>query len=139
MAYVSVHASDGTTLDGFGASVYTIDLVRFSFLREFGILRASSLLAGRTVSALTAQIGSMKINEKVDAIRAPGLNPVELLLLPRASAMVFALPALTLGPMMSGPVGSPLVCMPPPRHFADYVRESPAPRYSRIAFLHRHR
>jgi phospholipid/cholesterol/gamma-HCH transport system permease protein len=100
-----------TMLGDFGARVYTIDLVGFSFLREFGILLASILLAGRTASAFTAQIGSMKANEEVDAIRALGLNPVELLVLPRVFAMVVALPILTFVAMVSGMVGGALVCM----------------------------
>lgn len=100
-----------TMLGDFGARVYTIDLVGFSFLREFGILLASILLAGRTASAFTAQIGSMKANEEVDAIRALGLNPVELLVLPRVFAMIVALPILTFVAMVSGMVGGALVCM----------------------------
>lgn len=100
-----------TMLGDFGARVYTIDLVGFSLLREFGILLASILLAGRTASAFTAQIGSMKANEEVDAIRALGLNPVELLVLPRVFAMIVALPILTFVAMVSGMVGGALVCM----------------------------
>ncbi|MFM0511730.1 MlaE family ABC transporter permease [Paraburkholderia sp. RL17-373-BIF-A] len=100
-----------TMLGDFGASIYTIDLVGFSFLREFGILLASILLAGRTASAFTAQIGSMKANEEIDAMRALGLNPIELLVLPRVFAMVVALPILTFVAMMSGMFGGALGCM----------------------------
>lgn len=99
-----------TVLSGFGASVYTIDLVGFSFLREFGILLASILMAGRTASAFAAQIGSMKINEEIDAIQALGLDYVELLVLPRILAMLIALPILTFVAMISGIVGGALVC-----------------------------
>lgn len=100
-----------TILESFGATIYTIDLVAFSFLREFGVLLTAILLAGRTASAYTAQIGSMKANEEVDAIRALGLNPIELLVLPRVLAMLIALPILTLVAMFFGLLGGALVCM----------------------------
>jgi len=100
-----------TVLSGFGASIYTIDLVGFSFLREFGILLASILMAGRTASAFAAQIGSMKINEEIDAIQALGLSYIELLVLPRVLAMLIALPILTFVAMISGIVGGALVCI----------------------------
>lgn len=100
-----------TVLADFGASVYTIDLIGFSFLREFGILLAAILMAGRTASAFTAQLGSMKANEEIDAIRALGLNPIELLVLPRVLAMVMALPMLTFVAMIAGLVGGAMVCV----------------------------
>jgi phospholipid/cholesterol/gamma-HCH transport system permease protein len=99
-----------TVLADFGATIYTVDLVAFSFLREFGVLLTAILLAGRTASAFTAQIGSMKANEEIDAIRALGLDPMELLVLPRVLAMLASLPMLTFIAMMSGLVGGALVC-----------------------------
>ncbi len=99
-----------TVLTTFGASVYTIDLVAYSFLREFGVLLAAILVAGRTASAFAAQIGSMRANEEVDAIRVLGLSPIELLVLPRVLALLVALPILTLVAMASGLVGGMLVC-----------------------------
>lgn len=99
-----------TVLANFGASVYTIDLVAYSFLREFGVLLAAILVAGRTASAFAAQIGSMRANEEVDAIRVLGLSPVELLVLPRVLALLVALPILTVVAMASGLVGGMLVC-----------------------------
>ena len=80
-----------TVLADFGASIYTVDLVAFSFLREFGVLLTAILIAGRTASAFTAQIGSMKANEEIDAIRTLGLSPIELLVLPRVLAMLITL------------------------------------------------
>lgn len=100
-----------TILESFGATIYTIDLVAFSFLREFGVLLTAILLAGRTASAYTAQIGSMKANEEIDAIRALGLNPIDLLVLPRVLAMLIALPILTLVAMFFGLLGGALVCI----------------------------
>ncbi|MFO7705534.1 MAG: ABC transporter permease [Halopseudomonas sp.] len=99
-----------TVLDSFGASIYTVDLVAFSFLREFAVLLTAILMAGRTASAFTAQIGSMKANEEIDAIRALGLNPMDILVLPRVLAMLIALPILTLVAMLSGLFGGALVC-----------------------------
>ncbi|MBE0486769.1 MAG: ABC transporter permease [Marinobacter sp.] len=99
-----------TVLDDFGATIYTVNLVAFSFLREFGVLLAAILLAGRTASSFTAQIGSMKVNEELDAIRTLGLNPVELLVVPRVLAMMLSLPVLTFVGMISGMVGGAMVC-----------------------------
>lgn len=99
-----------TILADFGASIYTVNLVAFSFLREFGVLLTAILMAGRTASAFTAQIGSMKSNEEIDAIRTLGLNPIELLVLPRVFAMLIALPILTFIAMLSGMLGGALVC-----------------------------
>jgi phospholipid/cholesterol/gamma-HCH transport system permease protein len=99
-----------TVLKDFGASIYTVNLVAFSFLREFGVLLAAILIAGRTASAFAAQIGSMRANEEVDAIRALGLDPVELLVLPRVMALLVALPILTFIGMLSGIVGGMAVC-----------------------------
>ena len=99
-----------TVLASFGASIFTVDLVAFSFLREFGVLLTAILMAGRTASAFTAQIGSMKANEEIDAIRTLGLDPVELLVVPRVLALLVALPMLTFLAMLSGIVGGGVVC-----------------------------
>ncbi|WP_222433809.1 ABC transporter permease [Pistricoccus aurantiacus] len=100
-----------TVLQNFGATIYTVDLIAFSFLREFGVLLAAILLAGRTASAFTAQIGSMKANEEIDALRALGLSTVELLVLPRVLALLVTLPILAFIGMLSGIVGGALVCL----------------------------
>lgn len=99
-----------TVLESFGATIYTVNLVAFSFLREFGVLLAAILLAGRTASSFTAHIGAMKVNEELDAIRTLGLNPIELLVLPRVLAMMVSLPILTFVGMMSGMIGGAAVC-----------------------------
>ncbi|MEH6350017.1 ABC transporter permease [Pseudomonas sp. 3JA] len=99
-----------TVLADFGASIFTVDLVAFSFLREFGVLLTAILMAGRTASAFTAQIGSMKANEEIDAIRTLGLDPVELLVIPRVLALLVALPMLTFLAMLSGIIGGGVVC-----------------------------
>jgi phospholipid/cholesterol/gamma-HCH transport system permease protein len=99
-----------TVLASFGASIFTVDLVAFSFLREFGVLLTAILMAGRTASAFTAQIGSMKANEEIDAIRTLGLDPVEMLVIPRVLALLIALPLLTFLAMLCGIVGGGVVC-----------------------------
>ncbi|URX63018.1 ABC transporter permease [Luteibacter anthropi] len=100
-----------TALASYGASVFTVDLIGFAFLREFGVLLTAILLAGRTASAFTAQIGSMKAREEIDAIRTLGLDPVELLVLPRTLALLIALPLLTFVAMLAGIAGGAVVCM----------------------------
>lgn len=99
-----------TVLADFGATIYTVTLVGFSFLREFAVLLTAILIAGRTASAYTAQLGSMKANEEIDAIRMMGLSPVDLLVLPRIIALLIALPALTFVGMVSGILGGMVVC-----------------------------
>lgn len=99
-----------TVLVKFGASIFTVDLVAFSFLREFGVLLTAILMAGRTASAFTAQIGSMKANEEIDALRTLGLDPIEILVIPRVLALLIALPLLTFLAMLCGIVGGGLVC-----------------------------
>ncbi len=98
-----------TVLANFGASIFTVDLVAYSFLREFGVMLAAIIVAGRTASSFTAQIGSMRANEEIDAIRVLGLDPVELLVLPRVYALLIALPILGFIAMVSGIVGGMLV------------------------------
>lgn len=100
-----------TVLADFGATIYTVNLVAFAFLREFGVLLAAIMLAGRTASAFTAQIGSMKANEELDALSSIGLSPMELLVLPRVLAMIIALPILTFVGILSGLLGGALVCL----------------------------
>src|SRR5690606_3795654 len=89
----------------------TINLVGFSFLREFAVLLTAILMAGRTASAFTAQLGSMKANEEIDALRAQGLSPMDLLVLPRVLAMFVAMPLLTFIGMVAGIFGGALVCI----------------------------
>lgn len=99
-----------TVLKDFGASIYTVELIGYSFLREFGVLLTAILIAGRSGSAFTAQIGSMKAREEIDAIRTLGLDPVEVLVLPRLLALLVALPLLTFLAMLAGIVGGAAVC-----------------------------
>lgn len=98
-----------TVLRDFGAEVYSVELVSFSVLREFGVILTAILVAGRSGSAFTAQIGSMKSREEIDAILTLGLDPVELLVVPRLFALVVMLPVLTFIAMFAGILGGGIV------------------------------
>src|SRR3546814_13896411 len=77
------------------AQSFTVSLVAVGVLREMGILLTAIIVAGRSGSAFTAQIGTMKVNEEVDAMRTLGLDPMEVLVMPRVIALVLVLPLLT--------------------------------------------
>src|SRR3546814_1945423 len=94
-----------TILADFGATILVVELVNIAFLREFGVLLTAILLAGRTASAFTAQIGAMVSREEVDAIRTIGLDPVDLLVIPRVLALLVTLPLLTFIAMIAGLLG----------------------------------
>jgi phospholipid/cholesterol/gamma-HCH transport system permease protein len=81
-------------LRAYGAEIFTINLLGVSVLRELGVLLTAIMVAGRSGSAFTAEIGTMKVNEEVDALKTLGLDPVEVLVLPRLLAMMVALPLL---------------------------------------------
>jgi phospholipid/cholesterol/gamma-HCH transport system permease protein len=94
----------------YGAAIYTVDLIGILVLRELGVLLTSIMMAGRTGSAITAEIGSMKMREEVDALRVMGLDPIDVLILPRIMALMLALPMLTFLADMSAIFGGLLVC-----------------------------
>ncbi len=79
----------------FNATPFTVDLVGILVLRELGVLLTSIMIAGRTGSAITAEIGAMKMREEVDALMVMALDPMEVLILPRILALIVALPLLT--------------------------------------------
>ncbi|MEM9221068.1 MAG: ABC transporter permease [Pseudomonadota bacterium] len=85
----------GLYLRTFGADLYVVDLSGVLILREIGVLLAAILVAGRSGSAFTAEIGSMRMREEVDALNVMGLDPVEVLVVPRLIALMLALPILT--------------------------------------------
>ncbi len=118
-----------TVLQEFGATIYTVDLVAYAFMRELGVLLAAILLAGRTASAFTAQIGSMKINEELDALKVQRLDPMELLVLPRMLALLLVLPLLTWLAIMAGMAGGAVVAVVtldiPVAMFVSIVQEIP--------------
>ncbi len=79
----------------FGADIYVVDMVGVLVLREVGVLIVCIMVAGRSGSAYTAELGAMKMREEVDALRTMGFDPVEVLILPRIIALVIAVPILT--------------------------------------------
>ncbi len=82
-------------LSRFGADIFVVDLVTISVLREMGVLLTAIIVAGRSGSAFAAEIGVMQLNEETDALRAMGMNPVELLVVPRVLALIIVMPLLT--------------------------------------------
>lgn len=84
----------GTQLRNYGADIFIVDLVTLTQLRELGPLLVAIIVAGRTGSAYAAQIGTMRVSEEIDALRSMGVNPVEVLVLPRIIALVVVLPLL---------------------------------------------
>jgi phospholipid/cholesterol/gamma-HCH transport system permease protein len=93
----------------FGAEIYTVNLLGVGILRELAGLMTAIIMAGRSGSAFTAQIGTMRVNEEIDALRTLGLDPVEVLVIPRLFALMLTLPALTLYADFAGLLGGCLM------------------------------
>lgn len=93
----------------FGADIFTVDLTAISILREMGVLLTAIMVAGRSGSAFTAEIGVMKVNEEIDAMRVMGLDPFQILVVPRMIAMMITLPILTFIADMMGLFGVAIV------------------------------
>lgn len=89
----------------FNASVFTVELVGIGMLREFGVVLTAILLAGRTDSAFTAQIGAMKMRQEIDAMRTIGLDPMEAIIAPRLLALIIMTPLLTFAATIAGIIG----------------------------------
>jgi phospholipid/cholesterol/gamma-HCH transport system permease protein len=96
-------------LEQFGAEIYVVDLISISMLRELGILLTAIIVAGRSASAFTAAIGSMRMREEIDAMRVLGLDPIELLVLPRVLALLILLPVLGFIANLAGLFGGALM------------------------------
>jgi phospholipid/cholesterol/gamma-HCH transport system permease protein len=94
----------------FGAEIFVVDLVTIGVLREMGVLLTSIIVAGRSGSAFAAELGSMKLNEEVDALYAIGVDPFEALVLPRLLGLMIALPLLTIVADIIGLMGGALLC-----------------------------
>ncbi|HEV2570697.1 MlaE family lipid ABC transporter permease subunit [Methylocella sp. CPCC 101449] len=93
----------------FGATAFVVDLIGVLVLRELAVLLTSIMMAGRTGSAITAEIGSMKMREEIDALKVMGLDPIEVLVLPRLIALIIALPLLTFLADLSAIFGGMLI------------------------------
>lgn len=96
-------------LQQFGAEVFVVELIAISVLRELGILLTAIIVAGRSGSAFTASVGSMKVREEIDAMRALGLDPIEVLVLPRVLALLIVLPILGFVANIAGLFGGALM------------------------------
>ena len=94
----------------FGADIYVVDMVGILVLREIGVLIVSIMVAGRSGSAYTAELGSMMMREEIDALRTMGFDPTEVLIMPRIVALIIAVPILTFLGSMSALYGGGLVC-----------------------------
>ena len=98
-----------TVLAEFGAEVFAVELVGIAVLREFGVLLTAILIAGRSGSAFTASIGSMKLREEIDAMEAMGIDPLDALVVPRVLALLIAVPCLAFFAAILGILGGGLV------------------------------
>lgn len=98
-----------TQLQRFGAEVFVVELISISVLRELGILLTAIIVAGRSGSAFTASVGSMKVQEEIDAMRTLGLDPIEVLVVPRVLALVLVLPILGFVANLCGLFGGALM------------------------------
>ena len=96
-------------LQQFGATAFVVNLTGILVLRELSVLLTSIMIAGRSGSAFTAEIGSMKMREEIDALRVMGLDPIEVLVVPRILALIISLPILTFISSMAGLTGAGLV------------------------------
>ena len=115
----------------FGAEIFVVDMVAVSVLRELAILLTAIVIAGRSGSAFTAQIGAMKINEEVDAMRTIGLDPMQVLVVPRLIALMIVLPLLGFVADVMGLIGGGVISMIElgisPAQYIDRLGQSFAP------------
>jgi phospholipid/cholesterol/gamma-HCH transport system permease protein len=94
----------------FGADIYVVDMIGILVLREVGVLMVAVMVAGRSGSAYTAELGSMKMREEIDALRTMGFDPIDVLVLPRVLALVIAMPCLAFLGSMAALYGGGLMC-----------------------------
>ena len=97
-------------LKQFGAQTFTVEAVGISILRELGVLLTAIIVAGRSGSAFAAQIGTMKVNQELDAMQAMGMSPVEWLVVPRIGALTISMPLLVLWGNLMGLLGGAFAC-----------------------------
>ena len=112
----------------FGADIFVVDMVGILVLRELGVLLVCVMVAGRSGSAYTAELGAMKMREEIDALQTMGFDPVEILLLPRILALIIGVPILTFFGSMAALYGGGLVCWLyggiEPHIFIDRLKEA---------------
>jgi phospholipid/cholesterol/gamma-HCH transport system permease protein len=126
-------------LQDFGATIYTVELVAFSVFREFGVVITAVLLAGRTDSAFTAELGAMKMRQEIDALRVLGVDPMEALVVPRVLAMLLMTPVLTFVAVIAGLAGGMLVSWlalnVSPVLFVNRIHENVPPRHFWVGMM----
>ena len=112
----------------FGFDIYTVNLVARSAIKELGVLMTAIMVAGRSGSAFAAQIGSMKLNEEVDAMRMIGVSPMEALVIPRVMATVLIMPLLGFFAALAATIGGGVFCWLsldiPPDAFIQRMKDS---------------
>ena len=96
-------------LQAFGAGIYTADLVAVAMVREMSAIMTGILMAGRTGASYAAQLGTMKVNEEIDALTTMGINPIDFLVLPRVIALIIMMPLLTMYGSLMGILGGMVV------------------------------
>src|SRR5688572_23911200 len=118
-------------LQRFGAEIFVVDLVTIGVLRELGVLLTAIIVAGRSGSAFAAELGAMRLNEEVDALEATGVDPFEVLVVPRVVGLVIALPLLTMIADLIGLTGGAVLCRflldMPIAQYLERVNEAIAP------------
>lgn len=116
-------------LADFGAAIFTVELIAVSVLREFAVVITAVLLAGRSASSFAAEVGSMRMNQEVDAMQVMGVDPFQALVIPRLAALLLMLPLLTFAAMVAGLFGGMLVCWAQlnlgPAFFLERVSNTP--------------
>jgi phospholipid/cholesterol/gamma-HCH transport system permease protein len=126
LAYLSAQQ-----LRGFGVDIYVVDLVTIGVLRELAVLLTAIIVAGRSGSSFAAELGSMKLNQEVDALIATGVDPFEVLVVPRVLGLIIALPLLTVVADLIGLTGGALLCRflldMPLTQYVNRVNEAIAP------------
>jgi phospholipid/cholesterol/gamma-HCH transport system permease protein len=96
-------------LELFGAGIFTADLVAIAMIREMAPIMTGIIMAGRTGAAYAAQIGTMKVNEEIDALTTLGINPIDFLVTPRMFALIIMMPLLTIYSSLMGIIGGTFV------------------------------
>ncbi|MGV8835842.1 MlaE family ABC transporter permease [Cellvibrio sp.] len=107
-----------------GAQVYVADLVAIGMVREMGALMTAVIMAGRTGAAYAAQLGTMQVNEEIDALKTMGISAMEFLVLPRLLALVFIMPLLCIYADVVGMLGGALVATSMDVNFSQYILQT---------------
>ena len=129
----------GIQAEKYGANIFVVDGVALGMTREFSPLIVATIMAGRSGAAFTAQLGTMKLTEEIDAIRTLGLDPAQVLVLPRVLALVITLPLLVFVGDVAGLAGAMMMAGTmldiPPQAFVDRLQLALSPRHYVIGIV----